>query len=54
MKARMKSADRFQAKYVAILGDDELATGTISVKRMETGEQTPVLLTEFAGWIKAN
>lgn len=54
MKARMKSADRFQAKYVAILGDDELAAGTISVKRMETGEQTAVPLAEFAGWIKAN
>ncbi|MDF2925054.1 MAG: histidyl-tRNA synthetase [Paenibacillaceae bacterium] len=53
MKARMKSADRFQAKYVAILGDDELAAGTIAVKEMSTGEQTPVPLTQLTDWIKA-
>ncbi len=51
MKAQMKSADRFNAKYVAILGDDELAAGEISVKRMSTGEQTKVPLSEFTSWL---
>jgi len=54
MKAQMKSADRFQARYVAILGDDELAAGEISVKRMETGEQTKVALKDFVDWMQAN
>lgn len=52
MKAQMKSADRFRARFVAILGDDELAGGHISVKTMETGEQTKVPLAEFVAWVK--
>ena len=30
MKAQMKSADRLQVRYTAILGDDELARGEIA------------------------
>lgn len=48
MKAQMKSADRFQAKYVAILGDDELARGEITLKQMETGTQVIVSLVDLA------
>jgi histidyl-tRNA synthetase len=48
MKAQMKSADRFQAKYVAILGDDELARGEITLKQMETGSQVIVSLVDLA------
>ncbi|MEK3731367.1 MULTISPECIES: histidine--tRNA ligase [Paenibacillus] len=47
MKAQMKSADRLQARYTAILGDDELARGEIAVKSMETGEQRTVKLEEL-------
>lgn len=54
MKARMKSADRVQARFVAILGDDELAADEITVKRMETGEQERVPLAELAEWIKSH
>lgn len=39
IKAKMKSADRYQAAYVAILGDDELDRGEITVKTMASGEQ---------------
>lgn len=48
MKAQMKSADRFQAKYVAILGDDELARGEITLKQMETGSQVIISLVDLA------
>lgn len=48
LKAQMKSADRFQAKYVAILGDDELARGEITLKQMETGSQVIVSLVDLA------
>ncbi|MDF2960722.1 MAG: histidyl-tRNA synthetase [Paenibacillus sp.] len=47
IKAQMKSADRFQALFVAILGDDELARGEITVKAMATGEQQTVKLDRF-------
>ena len=39
MKAQMKSADRLQAKYAAILGDDELASGEIGLKNLSNWEQ---------------
>lgn len=44
MKAQMKSADRFHARYTAILGDDELQRGEIALKVMDTGEQRTVRL----------
>ena len=52
MKAQMKSADRFSARYTAILGDDELASGQIALKAMDTGEQRMVALEELAAVIK--
>lgn len=48
MKAQMKSADRLEARYTAILGDDELAKGEISLKDMATGNQETVKLAELA------
>ncbi|MFC5447207.1 histidine--tRNA ligase [Paenibacillus aestuarii] len=48
IKAQMKSADRFQATYVAILGDDELARGEITLKKMATGDQLTVSLADLA------
>lgn len=48
MKAQMKSADRLQVRYTAILGDDELARGEIALKDMSTGEQRFVPLDKLA------
>lgn len=47
IKAQFKAADRFQAKYVAVLGDDELAENKISLKSMEDGGQTELPLDSF-------
>ncbi len=52
IKAQMKSADRFQARYTAILGDDELSRGEISLKAMATGEQQNVKLAQLADHLK--
>lgn len=53
MKAQLKSADRLQARYTAILGDDELARGEIALKDMASGEQRFVKLSELAAAVKA-
>lgn len=37
VKAQMKYADKLGAKYVAVIGDDEIAAGEISVKKMADG-----------------
>jgi histidyl-tRNA synthetase len=42
MKARMKRADRSGASYALILGDEELAAGTLIVKPLRGGDQSAV------------
>lgn len=46
MKSLMRQASRARARYVIILGSDELACGNISLKNMETGEQTQLPLAD--------
>jgi len=41
-RAQMKRAARTKARYVLIVGSDELERGEVSVKNMGTGEQTTV------------
>ncbi|MGG3469301.1 histidine--tRNA ligase [Neobacillus pocheonensis] len=47
IKAQFKAADRLKAKYVAVLGDEELKNNKINVKNMATGEQEEVALESF-------
>jgi histidyl-tRNA synthetase len=47
VKAQFKAADRLNAKFVAVLGDDELKANKISVKNMESGEQVELELATF-------
>ncbi|URT69912.1 histidine--tRNA ligase [Cytobacillus firmus] len=47
IKAQFKAADRSNAKFVAVLGEDELKANKINVKSMESGEQTEVDLDSF-------
>lgn len=47
IKAQFKAADRANAKFVAVLGEDELKANKINVKSMESGEQTEVELDSF-------
>lgn len=47
IKAQMKSADRFNSRFVAILGEDELTKGEITLKNMANGEQMTLPLNEF-------
>ena len=47
LKAQMRYADKIKAKFVCVLGDNELETGEAKIKNMRTGDETPVKLTEF-------
>ncbi|WNS74417.1 histidine--tRNA ligase [Bacillus sp. DTU_2020_1000418_1_SI_GHA_SEK_038] len=47
IKTQFKAADRSNAKYVAILGEDELKANKITLKSMETGDQTEMELDTF-------
>lgn len=42
LKAQMRYADKLRARYVAIIGDDELDAGVATLKNMTGGEQERV------------
>jgi histidyl-tRNA synthetase len=52
IKTQFKAADRMNARYVAVLGEDELKAGKINVKSMETGDQSEVSLDSFIDQLK--
>jgi len=54
VKAQFKTADRLHAKFVAVLGEDELERGMINVKVMSTGEQQEIKLDDLIQYISEN
>ncbi|HEX7404331.1 MAG TPA: histidine--tRNA ligase [Candidatus Nanopelagicaceae bacterium] len=48
LKAAMKAADKSKARYVVVLGDAELSSGSVELKEMHTGASTSVTLTSLA------
>ena len=51
LKAQLKMADRAGAEFVAILGERELAEGTVTLRRLVDGIQKVVPLGDVAGWL---
>ena len=47
LKAQLREADRLRCRYVAILGEQELTEGTITVKDLEQGSQRTLALDQF-------
>ena len=54
MKAQMKLANRSGAAFALIVGDDELANGTVVVKPMQGGDQVVVARSETAAYLSAH
>jgi len=52
MKSQLKQADKSGARYAAILGDDELAGETITLRDMSSSEQRSVPLCEIVSELK--
>jgi histidyl-tRNA synthetase len=52
-KAQFKMADRLSAKYVLIIGDDELERNVVTIKDMGTGEQQDVELENVTSYLKS-
>ncbi|NUS91570.1 MAG: histidine--tRNA ligase, partial [Nocardia sp.] len=53
VKGGMKAADRSGARYTLILGDRDLAEGTVGLKDMQTGDQRQVPLDEIVATLTA-
>jgi len=54
LKSQMKRADRLKAPLVFIIGDDELARGEVTVRRMATSSQESVPLRGAVAFVRAN
>lgn len=54
VKAQMKSADRKHAAYVIVIGETELESGKVALKKMATGEQQELEFEAIAGAILEN
>ena len=46
LKAKMKYADKLQIPYVIVVGDDEVKSGIVKVKNMQTGEEKEMNVAE--------
>ncbi|ASK63095.1 histidine--tRNA ligase [Virgibacillus phasianinus] len=52
MKGQFKAADRVHAKFVLILGDEEVDNQVINVKHMQTGDQTEVAISDIISYMQ--
>lgn len=52
LKAQFKYSDKLNAKYTVVIGDDELANDTATLKNMQTSEQTTIKLSELVDELK--
>ena len=51
-KAKMNYADKIGVPYVAFLGEDEIASGVVSIKDMVSGAQERVSFADAPEWIR--
>ena len=52
LKAQFKYSDKLNAKYTVVIGDDELANDTATLKNMKTSGQTTIKLSELVDELK--
>ncbi|MRG88263.1 histidine--tRNA ligase [Salinibacillus xinjiangensis] len=52
MKAQFKAADRLKSRFVIVIGEDELNAGKVTVKHMETGEQSDQPIDEIVPYLQ--
>jgi len=52
VKAKFKYADKLKIPKVIVIGEDEIATGKLTLKNMETGEQEQKTIEEIIAGIK--
>lgn len=52
MKAQMKSADRLQANYVVVIGEDEVTNSEVQLKNMADGQQQTIAADQLIEQLK--
>ncbi|MBK6432409.1 MAG: histidine--tRNA ligase [Anaerolineae bacterium] len=54
LKAQLKQADRARARFALILGDDELAAASVTVRDLTSSQQVSVPRSEVIAWLRAH
>lgn len=54
VKAQFKYADKLGAKFVAVIGESEMASGKINIKRMADGSVFEVAFADIYGFLRHN
>ncbi len=52
MKSQMRQASKSSARYVVIIGEEELSRGEVQVKDLQTGQQVAVRQAELVQWFQ--
>lgn len=53
LKAQMKYANKINAKYVTVIGEDEITNNKIKVKNMENGSEEEIQLSKLVEYMKS-
>ncbi len=53
MRAQMREANRQNARFTLLLGDDEIAAGTVALKDMQSSTQTTLLLSDVIAQLQS-
>ena len=51
IKAQMRQASRVNASFVVIIGPDELASGSVKIKNMQSGQEELVTLNKITNYL---
>ena len=52
VKAQLKYADKLGARYVAVIGENELAEGAVNLKKMSDGSSVKLPFGEICNYLK--
>jgi histidyl-tRNA synthetase len=52
LKAQLKAANRAEAEFAIILGEDEVQAGQATIRNLRDSQQTAVPLAELVSWLK--
>ena len=51
LSKRLKKANKNQARLAVIFGDDELESGTVTVRDLDSGKQEPISITALEDYL---
>ena len=52
LKHQFRTADRLGARFAVVIGERELAAGTVTVRRLSDGEERDVPFEDAIAWMR--